>query len=136
MEPTPRSLYGGKVTVDLPAAWTDMADQRPVPDHQEVYCEPDGGLGRNVIFEIVERAATNDRLAAQYFFYDVAQAGGASMKELQADEAWDEAAASSGATRRATRDWSFSRRASRSGSITSARRRRNPMLPRGETVDS
>ena len=53
--------------VVISEGWRDMADLgRPVPDHQEVFAEPDAdGGGRSVIFEVVERAAVDDVNAAR-----------------------------------------------------------------------
>lgn len=47
------SLFGGAITVDLPATFADVSKVRPVPDNQEVWIDQDGFT--SVIFDITER---------------------------------------------------------------------------------
>lgn len=79
----PGELFGGAMQVLLPRAWQDMNDLgHPVPDNQEVYCEPSGGEGQSLVFEIVERTEVDDGAAPKYFFDDIAEAAGAAAFEL------------------------------------------------------
>ncbi|KAJ1458783.1 hypothetical protein M885DRAFT_614145 [Pelagophyceae sp. CCMP2097] len=78
-----RPLFGGAIVAALPAAWLDASDVRPVPDNQEVWME-DGGGGRSVVVEVVQRADVADDAAAQYYFVDLAEDGGALEARLDA----------------------------------------------------
>jgi len=49
----PVPLYGGALKADLPAAFMDVSDIRPVPDTQEVWVDSNGLTG--IIFDILER---------------------------------------------------------------------------------
>jgi hypothetical protein len=82
---TPTELFGGAMSAQLPASWQDMNDLgHPVPDNQEVWCERAGGEGGSLVIEIVERADVDDAAAPAYFFDDIADASGASARELVA----------------------------------------------------
>jgi hypothetical protein len=49
------SLYGGAITVDLPANYLDASNIRPVPDNQEVFVQSDNTSGqKSIIFDILE----------------------------------------------------------------------------------
>jgi hypothetical protein len=79
------ALYGGAATCTLPKEWVDMASLgQPPPDNQEVFCEPRGGAGQSLIFEVAERADVGDDEAAAFFFADVAECGGATSSRLVA----------------------------------------------------
>ncbi|KAK7521572.1 Mog1/PsbP/DUF1795, alpha/beta/alpha sandwich [Phyllosticta citriasiana] len=66
-------LYGGAITVDLPATFADVSTIRQVPDNQEVYLEKDGFT--SVIFDIMERVeqsqAANDEEALKFHYSDM-----------------------------------------------------------------
>jgi Ran-interacting Mog1 protein len=48
-------LYGGAITVDLPANYLDASSIRPVPDNQEVFVQSDNTTGqKSIIFDILE----------------------------------------------------------------------------------
>ncbi|KAH8076113.1 hypothetical protein JL721_99 [Aureococcus anophagefferens] len=80
---TPTELFGGAMSAQLPASWQDMNDLgHPVPDNQEVWCERAGGEGGSLVIEIVERADVDDAAAPAYFWNDIADASGASAREL------------------------------------------------------
>ncbi|KAG2496033.1 hypothetical protein HYH03_005955 [Edaphochlamys debaryana] len=51
-----RELYGGAMVCTLPVRLKDVSDMRPVPDHQEVWADPD--LDQALIFEVVEHDAS------------------------------------------------------------------------------
>ena len=42
-----RDLYGGVMTISIPAEWRDVSDVRQVPDHQEVYQDCTFAEGNN-----------------------------------------------------------------------------------------
>ncbi|KAK8156470.1 hypothetical protein BKA80DRAFT_138111 [Phyllosticta citrichinensis] len=69
----PTELYGGAITVELPAAFADVSTIRQVPDNQEVYLERDGFT--SVIFDIMERVeqsqAANDEEALKFHYSDM-----------------------------------------------------------------
>ena len=48
-----RQLFGGAVTIGVPARLVDVSEFRPVPDNQEVLA--DGASDQSVIIEIMVR---------------------------------------------------------------------------------
>lgn len=66
-----RDLFGGAIAALLPDGWLDASDARPVPDHQEVWLEPDGAE-RSVIIEILERPDCADAESGALHFQEVA----------------------------------------------------------------
>lgn len=71
MEPNPRTLFGGSLAALIPEDWLDASDARPVPDHQEVWLEPDGDE-RCVVIELLERAECSDMACAEFHFHEIA----------------------------------------------------------------
>ena len=93
-----RGLYGGAMTISIPAEWRDVSDVRQVPDHQEVYQDctfannSEGGnkssnnnasttnhslqgTGGCLVVEILERQDdVSDDDATSFFFNDLANA--------------------------------------------------------------
>ncbi|CAE6414849.1 unnamed protein product [Rhizoctonia solani] len=61
-------LFGGAITVRLPAGLTDASDLRQVPDTQEVFLAPDSEV--SIIFEILERVAPDDPIEVAKFHFD------------------------------------------------------------------
>lgn len=48
-------LFGGAITVDLPAYYLDASTIRPVPDNQEVFVQADNSAGQtSIIFDLLE----------------------------------------------------------------------------------
>jgi hypothetical protein len=48
-------LFGGAITVDLPAYYLDASTIRPVPDNQEVFVRADNSAGQtSIIFDLLE----------------------------------------------------------------------------------
>ncbi|KAF1973547.1 Mog1p/PsbP-like protein [Bimuria novae-zelandiae CBS 107.79] len=79
-------LYGGAITVDLPAAYGDASQIREVPDHQELYLDENGYTG--VIFEILEYVDNlTDAEALQYHFADLVDGTGDSTNMLEQSHA-------------------------------------------------
>ncbi|PNH08418.1 putative ran guanine nucleotide release factor [Tetrabaena socialis] len=69
--PTERQLWDGAIVCELPGRLADMSDVRPVPDHQEVWADPE--LDQALIFEIVEHdASVLDADAGRHMFEDAA----------------------------------------------------------------
>lgn len=50
--------------VSLPSSFVDVSDMRPVPDHQEVFC--DTSSSQSLVFEIVEMGPSSGVIAAYY----------------------------------------------------------------------
>ncbi|EKG10665.1 Ran-interacting Mog1 protein [Macrophomina phaseolina MS6] len=69
----PIQLFGGAITVELPAGFADVSTFRQVPDTQEVYLDKDGFT--SIIFDLAERLdesqAQNDHEALKYHFQDI-----------------------------------------------------------------
>jgi len=69
----PRPLFGGTISVELPASMRDESDCYPVPDHQEIFL--DEATQQCVIVEIVEhnlgRGTPED--VCRYYLDDMAQ---------------------------------------------------------------
>ncbi|KAH7340344.1 hypothetical protein B0J17DRAFT_651023 [Rhizoctonia solani] len=61
-------LFGGAITVQLPAGLTDASDLRQVPDTQEVFLATDSDV--SVVFEILERVAPDDPVEVAKFHFD------------------------------------------------------------------
>jgi hypothetical protein len=71
---TQRSLFGGAISCEIPSAWRDVSDIREVPDHQEVWHEPeDGSL---LVVEILQQQEVQDQNVASFFFQDLAENNG------------------------------------------------------------
>jgi len=89
-------LFGGSVSVLLPAGFRDLSLIRPVPDNQEVYAEA-AADGAVVIVEVVEfQEAVAGGALARYLWEDVAECNGAAAsrwRELPAPRAEGAAAA-------------------------------------------
>ena len=68
-------LFGGAITSDLPADWSDLSDIRPIPDNQE--CFQDSFVNDSpmmLVVEILERQGhIGDRDAASFFFNELAE---------------------------------------------------------------
>ncbi|KAF2838479.1 Mog1p/PsbP-like protein [Patellaria atrata CBS 101060] len=66
-------LFGGAITVDLPATFGDVSNIRQVPDNQEVYLDSDGFT--SVIVDITQRVegehAPTDVEALLFHFKDI-----------------------------------------------------------------
>ena len=71
-----RALYGGMVELECPARLRDVAEMRPVPDHQE--CFVDAAADQSLIVEVLELKAgvggAGQPPAAEFFFRDLAEA--------------------------------------------------------------
>ncbi|CAE6408126.1 Ran guanine nucleotide release factor OS=Bos taurus GN=RANGRF PE=2 SV=1 [Rhizoctonia solani AG-1 IB] len=61
-------LFGGAITVQLPAGLTDACDIRQVPDTQEVFLGTDSDV--SIVFEILERVAPEDSIEVAKFHFD------------------------------------------------------------------
>ncbi|CAE6355715.1 unnamed protein product [Rhizoctonia solani] len=61
-------LFGGAITIRLPAGLTDASDLRQVPDTQEVFLATDSEV--SIIFEILERVAPDDPIEVAKFHFD------------------------------------------------------------------
>ncbi|KAF2870969.1 hypothetical protein BDV95DRAFT_494373 [Massariosphaeria phaeospora] len=74
-------LFGGAITVDLPAGFGDASNIRQIPDHQEVWL--DGNGYSSIVFEILERVdKPSDEEALQYHFADLVDDTGDSTNVL------------------------------------------------------
>ncbi|QDS71537.1 hypothetical protein FKW77_005326 [Venturia effusa] len=66
-------LFGGALVADLPATFSDISTIRQVPDHQEIYLDPNGFT--NIIIEVNERVSAEDACtdmeALKYHFKDI-----------------------------------------------------------------
>ncbi|KAE9989876.1 hypothetical protein EG327_002146 [Venturia inaequalis] len=66
-------LFGGALVADLPSTFSDISTIRQVPDHQEIYLDPNGFT--NVIIEVNQRVpaedASTDMEALKYHFKDI-----------------------------------------------------------------
>jgi hypothetical protein len=91
-ELVPRDLYGGALTIALPARFVDVSQWRQVPDHQEVFADQD--TDESFVIEINELVAdVDDAAAAQHHFNDLAAANDATSSSLITVEApFDDAA--------------------------------------------
>ncbi|KAF2466798.1 Mog1p/PsbP-like protein [Lindgomyces ingoldianus] len=68
-------LYGGAITVELPAGFVDASGIRQIPDHQEVYL--DSNSYSSIVFDILERVEKpDDEAALQYHFADLIEGTG------------------------------------------------------------
>lgn len=70
---TERPLFGGAMSCEIPSAWRDVSDIRPVPSHQEVWHELEGAV---LVIEILQRQQIDDLNAAPFFFNDLAENNG------------------------------------------------------------
>lgn len=61
-------LYGGAITVNLPANLIDASDMRQVPDAQEVFLDRNSDM--SIIFEILDRVEPADLDEAARFHFD------------------------------------------------------------------
>ena len=66
-----KQLFGGAIVAWLPEDWLDASDVRPVPDHQEVWLQRDGGE-RSVVIELLERADCSNLECATFHFHEIA----------------------------------------------------------------
>ena len=67
-----RQLFGGAITMSLPASFEDVSVIRVVPDHQEVFVDRISDM--SLIIEILGyESEVSDNDAAQHFFHDLAQ---------------------------------------------------------------
>ncbi|KAI9788619.1 MAG: hypothetical protein M1816_006765 [Peltula sp. TS41687] len=64
---TPATLFGGAITVSLPADFADVSSIRQVPDNQEVYLSRTGLT--SIIFDLTERVV--DDAALRYHLQDI-----------------------------------------------------------------
>ncbi|KAL8971780.1 MAG: hypothetical protein Q9183_000895 [Haloplaca sp. 2 TL-2023] len=64
-------LYGGAITVNLPAGYGDVSNIREVPDHQEIYLDANGFS--SIVIELAERVSdpSTDQAALRYHFEDI-----------------------------------------------------------------
>ncbi|KAL8699770.1 MAG: hypothetical protein Q9201_005815 [Fulgogasparrea decipioides] len=67
----PTELYGGAITVNLPAGYADVSNIREVPDHQEIYLDASGFS--SVVIELTERVSepSSDQEALKFHFEDI-----------------------------------------------------------------
>ncbi|KAH9951393.1 Mog1p/PsbP-like protein [Amylocystis lapponica] len=76
-----KELFGGTITVTLPANLVDAADLRQVPDTQEVFMYPDSGI--SVIVEVLESVEAQDAQGiAKLHFESIAHDNDAEESEL------------------------------------------------------
>ncbi|KAF2660613.1 Mog1p/PsbP-like protein [Lophiostoma macrostomum CBS 122681] len=79
-------LYGGAITVDLPAGFGDASTIRQIPDHQEVYL--DGNGYASLVVDILEyQDKPTDEEALQYHFQDLIDGTGDSTNVLNQGKA-------------------------------------------------
>ncbi|KAF2738328.1 Mog1p/PsbP-like protein [Polyplosphaeria fusca] len=79
-------LFGGAITVSLPANFGDASQIRQIPDHQEVFLDADGFT--SIVFEILEWVdKPSDEQALQYHFQDLIEDTGDSTNVLDQSEA-------------------------------------------------
>jgi hypothetical protein len=57
-------LYGGALTISLPSSFIDVSGMRPMPDHQEIFC--DTATDQSMVIEIVEMGLSEGNVAAYY----------------------------------------------------------------------
>jgi len=57
-------LYGGAFSLTVPERFVDISDYRPIPDHQEVYIDPD--LDQSIIVELNSQVEIADSEAIVY----------------------------------------------------------------------
>lgn len=81
-DPRRRSLFGGAMSIVLPAGFADVSDFRPVPDHQEVFADVDADA--SVVVEVME-PPDGDRVGT-YYFHDIAEASGAEIDGAAVEE--------------------------------------------------
>ena len=65
-----RQLYGGAMTIALPSSFVDVSEMRPVPDHQEVFCDTASNCNQSVVLEIVEMGPSDVVDVAAYYLRD------------------------------------------------------------------
>ncbi|KAJ2776494.1 hypothetical protein H4R18_005643 [Coemansia javaensis] len=75
-----RALYGGAMSMDLPAGMVDVSRFREVPDNQEVFAD-DGD--RSVIVEILESVDVQGHDALRWHFAQVAELNEARQEQKQ-----------------------------------------------------
>ena len=81
MEEQALALFGGAVTASVVGAWFDASDVRPVPDHQEVWCER-AGAERSLVIELLDRVEAPDDAAATEHFEELASGNDASSSAV------------------------------------------------------
>eukprot|EP01125_Pyxidicula_operculata_P001637 TRINITY_DN11480_c0_g1_i1.p1 TRINITY_DN11480_c0_g1~~TRINITY_DN11480_c0_g1_i1.p1 ORF type:complete len:189 (-),score=28.82 TRINITY_DN11480_c0_g1_i1:144-710(-) len=82
MNPQPRELYGGAIKCSVPARFLDICQVRHIPDHQEVFADPD--TDQSVIFEILEyQSDVQNENSVIYHFNEIAQSNEAGQINIQ-----------------------------------------------------
>ncbi|KAK5135051.1 hypothetical protein LTR08_005711 [Meristemomyces frigidus] len=71
-------LFGGALTASLPSTFTDVSEMRQVPDHQEVWLDPNGFT--SIVVEILERVEKPDLEALQHHLDDLVEEDAGEMK--------------------------------------------------------
>ncbi|KAL6652619.1 hypothetical protein ACP70R_011544 [Stipagrostis hirtigluma subsp. patula] len=67
----PRPLFGGAISSTFPARFQDVSNIRDVPDHQEVFVDPD--RDESLIFELLDlKGEVEDAGSALWFLRDIA----------------------------------------------------------------
>ncbi|CAN6239713.1 unnamed protein product [Urochloa humidicola] len=67
----PRALFGGAISTAFPARFQDVSNIREVPDHQEVFVDPD--RDESLIFELLDlKGEVDDAGSALWFLRDIA----------------------------------------------------------------
>ncbi|KAJ2705753.1 hypothetical protein H4R19_005084 [Coemansia spiralis] len=85
-----RALYGGAISMALPAGMVDVSAFRTVPDHQEVYTDD---YDRSVIVEVLEAVGVQGHDALRYHFGQIAELNNAEcaqqahVEDIQLDAA-------------------------------------------------
>ncbi|KAF8610841.1 Mog1p/PsbP-like protein [Ceratobasidium sp. AG-I] len=75
-------LFGGAITIVLPAGLIDASDLRQVPDTQEVFLAPDSDV--SVVVEILERVAPDDpNEIAKFHFNSLAHDNDAATSSIE-----------------------------------------------------
>eukprot|EP01025_Chloroclados_australasicus_P055736 TRINITY_DN6821_c0_g3_i2.p2 TRINITY_DN6821_c0_g3~~TRINITY_DN6821_c0_g3_i2.p2 ORF type:complete len:192 (-),score=26.27 TRINITY_DN6821_c0_g3_i2:215-790(-) len=67
-----QELYGGAILMNVPPSFEYLREVLPVPDHQEIFSEPQ--LQQTIIFEINQKQDIQDSDAARFMFDDYADA--------------------------------------------------------------
>ncbi|KAG8831479.1 hypothetical protein FRC17_003098 [Serendipita sp. 399] len=76
-----RELYGGAITINLPANLIDASDLRQVPDAQEVFLDPHSDI--SYIFEVLDRVEPDEpEEAAKFHFESIAQDSSAQSHDI------------------------------------------------------
>ena len=78
-----RQLFGGAITINLPSSFKDVSEMRPVPDHQEIFCDTSSDHSLSV--EIVEMGPPDD--VAAFYLRDWMELNDASAAASDASHA-------------------------------------------------